>query len=62
MAAEPYPPDHADEPEDELEESPLAVRLRNMSWPEAPADVKQRVLDRILADHPTAGKPDDDDA
>lgn len=58
MAAEPYPPDPRDE--DELEESPLAMRLRDMSWPEAPAEVKQRVLDRILADHPSAENPDDD--
>jgi hypothetical protein len=46
-----------DDPEDELDASPLASRLRHMSWPEAPADVKQRVLDRILSEHPGIGAP-----
>lgn len=50
-----------DELEDELESSPLASRLRNMSWPEAPADVKQRVLERILAEHPGIAHPNGDD-
>lgn len=47
----------ADEPEDELDASPLASRLRHMSWPEAPSDVKQRVLERILSEHPGLGNP-----
>ena len=45
--------DHrVEEQDDELERSPLVQRLRSLDWPEAPADVKQRVLDRIMAEHP----------
>ncbi len=47
-----------EEAEDELDKSPLAVRLREMSWPEAPSDVKERVLERILSEHPGLGRPE----
>lgn len=63
MTSDPSPPDkpQPEDLEDELESSPLASRLRNMTWPEAPSDVKQRVLERILAEHPGIGHPNGDD-
>jgi hypothetical protein len=35
--------------EDPLENTELARRLRRMEWPAAPADVKERVLRRIVS-------------
>jgi len=43
---------------DPLEDSDLARRLRNMQWPAAPPDVKQRCLDEILS-QVGAGEQDD---
>ncbi len=37
-----------DGPERELEESPIAKRLRTMDWPAAPSGAKERGLDAIL--------------
>ena len=37
-----------DNDDDPLERTELARRLRRMEWPPAPADVKARVLDRIV--------------
>ena len=37
---------HDDDP---LENTELARRLRRMEWPPAPTDVKERVLQRIVA-------------
>jgi hypothetical protein len=62
MAPEPSPVNPDDRSEDELDASPLAARLRHMSWPEAPTDVKQRVLERILAEHPGLGSADSADS
>lgn len=46
MAAE---PDHYDNTADDpLENSELARRLRRMTWPPAPPEVKERVLERIV--------------
>ena len=46
MAAE---PDYRhDNDEDPLESTELARRLRRMEWPPAPAEVKERVLDRVI--------------
>lgn len=56
-----FPQRPGEEPEDELDGSPLAKRLRHMTWPEAPTDVKQRVLERILAEHPRIEPPCDED-
>ena len=35
--------------EDPLEQTELARRLRRMEWPPAPAEVRERVLSRIVA-------------
>jgi hypothetical protein len=40
--------DHDDE-KDPLERTELARRLRRMSWPPAPPEVKERILERIVA-------------
>ena len=45
MAAEPEQPQHDDDP---LESTELARRLRRMTWPPAPPEVKERVLERII--------------
>ena len=42
-------PDDPPRPEaDPLETSELAQRLRRMEWPTAPAEVKQRCLEKVL--------------
>jgi hypothetical protein len=46
MSAE---PEHRQqEDEDSLESTELARRLRRMEWPPAPAEVKARVLERVV--------------
>lgn len=49
MAANEDRHEHEDEPlDDPLESTELARRLRRMEWPPAPAEVKARVLERIV--------------
>jgi hypothetical protein len=47
-----------DNEEDPLERTELARRLRRMEWPPAPPEVKERVLQRIVARN---GDPQDGD-
>ena len=52
--------DHNDE--DPLEQSELARRLRRMEWPPAPPAVKERVLNRIVAQSKRPSQGEDGDS
>lgn len=55
MAAEPDRYDNTEN--DPLEDSELARRLRRMTWPTAPPEVKERVLERIIERAPDGRGP-----
>jgi hypothetical protein len=54
--------DRSHHDDDPLENTELARRLRRMEWPPAPADVKERVLKRIVAQAGNGHGGSDEDA